>query len=303
MHYTQRLDTYLAAPSGKRAQYTPKAAHQFRHYVTRFITEACITTESGADLATAIVGWLNDQDFKSSTRNWVHGQLVQFFLVDGRLSYENVGAIKKAPRTTQTTYSGYTLNDEEIGRIIRFFATRPSTHGNATDHASLRNAAGVCILALTGIRISQLTSLRFDEVAYSPELQRMTVHVERQKNVEQTTKPIEFSTAKSFDGLSASVILDAYMTAREERYHLSDYLFCNEQYGKLSEEYWRKCLRLASDKLGIERCNPHAFRAYLATEVATKHGLLAAAQVLDHTNINTTMRYIQEVRSTFEYLS
>lgn len=303
MTYTTKLDLYLASPSKRRAERTPKAAEQFRYYVTRFITEAGISSETGTDLVVRMTEWLNTQPYSSKTLAWVRGMLVQFFWWTGAFSYDDVNRVPRTPIQNKTTYSGYTLTEEEVGRIIHFFASRPASHRNATDYASLRNAAGVCVLALTGIRISQLTDIRFDDVVYCSTTQRMTIHVERQKNVEQTIKPIEFSTAKAFDGFSAHVILDAYMTDRESRYHRSEFLFCNEQFGKLSEEYWRKILRTASKHLSIERCNPHAFRAFVATEVATKHGLLAAAQVLDHTSTNTTMRYITEAKSTLQYLS
>ncbi len=142
---------------------------------------------------------------------------------------------------------------------------------------SKRNRALVEFLLTSGVRISELTSMKVSDV----DMEKMTVHVRNGKgNKERFT----------FINDVAKMHLLEYLKTRKED---GSYLFYSKNHTPITASGVRDMLRKLGEKSGVESVHPHRFRRTFATNLANRGMKVQEIQkLLGHSNINTTMCYV-----------
>ncbi len=167
------------------------------------------------------------------------------------------------------------LTEEEVNRLLN----APDT----TELAGIRDRALLELLYATGLRVSELLSLRLGDVDLDEKYVR-TVG----KGGKERIVPF---------GDEAARWLEIYLLEVRSKFasrRSGDYIFLNQKGGRLSRTGFWKLLRKYAQKAGIEegRVYPHVLRHSFATHLLM-HGcdLRIVQELLGHSSVTTTQIY------------
>ena len=161
------------------------------------------------------------------------------------------------------------LTNEEVSRLLN------SVSG--TDNLSIRNRAMLELLYATGLRVSELISLKFSNV----NIEECFVKIFGKGNKERL---VPF-------GQKAQLYLKRYLRVRNNT--KSEYLFLTRLNKPISRiEFWRQLKQIAI-KAGITKnITPHTLRHSFATHLLTGGADIRFVQeMLGHSSISTTQIY------------
>jgi integrase/recombinase XerD len=152
---------------------------------------------------------------------------------------------------------------------------------NRDNPKEIRDKAMLELLYATGIRVSELVSLRISDVNLI-----MNYIVCRDGNRERII-PIE---------LAAKLALEKYLKdSRDILCQKNDYLFTNLKGGPMTRQGFWKIVKHYADMAGIKKdITPHMIRHSFAVHlVANGADLRAVQEMLGHSDISTTQIYLQ----------
>lgn len=136
----------------------------------------------------------------------------------------------------------------------------------------IRDRAVVETLFATGVRISELSNIRLEDIKWE------TRQIWIRKGKGNKERFFLFS-------YECSERLQAYLNARKIE---SKYLFCNQRGEKLSSSFFEKKFKEFSDSLGF-KVTPHTMRHTFASYLTTKKMPKSYIQeLMGHVNINST---------------
>lgn len=170
-----------------------------------------------------------------------------------------------------------TLSVEEINLLLE----QPSKR----TPKEIRDKAMLELLYATGMRVSELVSLRLDDVKLN-----LSYILCRDTNKERVI-PIENA---------AKLALDNYIsTSREAMCEGSDYLFTNLKGKPMTRQGFWKLIKAYARKAGIDKdITPHMIRHSFASHLVTNGADLKAVQeMLGHSDISTTQIYLKSRQS------
>ena len=145
----------------------------------------------------------------------------------------------------------------------------------------LRDRAMLEVLYATGLRVSELTALRLDQVTEDPPLVRVVGKGNKERIV-----PL---------GAEAWRLINEYINnvrpARNTR--LSPYVFLNNRGGALTRQRFWQLIKFYAHEAGIKRpIHPHVLRHSFATHLLENGADLKSLQMLlGHADISTTQIY------------
>ena len=169
------------------------------------------------------------------------------------------------------------LTDDDLTRLIEYFKKQP--YNTETQRLiRLRNLIIVYLLAYTGLRVSELSNLKRDEMAEDMQIigkwgkrRYITIHK---------------------DDLA---LIEMYDYLRKDN---SEFLFVNHSKNyppkRLSNVSIEQIIRTWAKNAGIEeRVFPHKLRHTFATQLLkAKADLFQISQILWHSNLNSTQQYL-----------
>jgi type 1 fimbriae regulatory protein FimE len=169
------------------------------------------------------------------------------------------------------------LSEKEVGKVIAAAATQ-GRHG-------VRDSALILIAYRHGLRVSELVSLRWDQIDLSQGL----VHVARLKNGMPSVHPLRGPELRALRRLQ-----------REDA--SAAYVFVSERKAPLTPDAVRKIVARAGRQAGIEfSIHPHMLRHATGYKLANDgHDTRAIQQYLGHRNIQHTTRYTELAPERFK---
>jgi len=162
------------------------------------------------------------------------------------------------------------LSEKEVGKVIAAAATQ-GRHG-------VRDSALILIAYRHGLRVSELVSLRWDQIDLSQGL----VHVSRLKNGLPSVHPLRGPELRALRRLQRENANAAYV-------------FVSERKAPLTPDAVRKIVARAGREAGIKfSIHPHMLRHATGYKLANDgHDTRAIQQYLGHRNIQHTTRYTE----------
>ena len=169
------------------------------------------------------------------------------------------------------------LSEKEVGKVIAAAATQ-GRHG-------VRDSALILIAYRHGLRVSELVSLRWDQIDLSQGL----VHVARLKNGMPSVHPLRGPELRALRRLQREDVSAAYV-------------FVSERKAPLTPDAVRKIVARAGRQAGIEfPIHPHMLRHATGYKLANDgHDTRAIQQYLGHRNIQHTTRYTELAPERFK---
>jgi type 1 fimbriae regulatory protein FimE len=168
------------------------------------------------------------------------------------------------------------LTETEINALIEA-ARKTGRHGH-------RNATLVLIGYRHGLRVSELTALRWEQI----DLTKGLLHVVRSKNGAPSTHPLRGLEIRALRRL-------------ERDYPNSPYVFISERKGPLTASSVRKMIARAGEQAGIDfPVHPHMLRHACGFKLANDGQDTRAIQhYMGHKNIQHTVRYTELASDRF----
>ena len=169
------------------------------------------------------------------------------------------------------------LSEKEVGKVIAA-AGAQGRHG-------LRDSALILIAYRHGLRVSELVSLRWDQI----DLGQGLVHVARLKNGMPSVHPLRGPELRALRRLQ-----------REEA--RAAYVFVSERKAPLTPDAVRKIVARAGREASLEfPIHPHMLRHATGYKLANDgHDTRAIQQYLGHRNIQHTTRYADLAPNRFK---
>lgn len=142
---------------------------------------------------------------------------------------------------------------------------------------TLKERAIIEILLSTGIRVSELSALRVDDI----NMHTMAVHIRHGKGDKAR---ITYAT---------NVAMKHFTTYLDQRSEGGELAFYNAQHNALLSGGVRYILKTIASRAGVENVHPHRFRRTFASGLAARGMPVQEIQLLlGHSNVNTTMEYV-----------
>jgi integrase/recombinase XerC len=192
--------------------------------------------------------------------------------------------LKKKGQVEQNPFDGVSIPkaDKKIPQILTekemlsFLDALPETN-----FLKLRNKAIFELLYATGLRISELVHLKFEDLNFSEGVLRVMGKGRKERIVPFNDH--------------AGGILQRYLNSLRKTFQVNiDYIFVNARGGRISERSVERILKAVYKDLtqSDQRVYPHLFRHSFATHLLQRGANLRVIQeLLGHANLSTTEKY------------
>ena len=199
-----------------------------------------------------------------------------------REGYSEEILTKRVRNVKQPKVLIHTFNSKEILRMIKYF--------NGSDYISIRNKMILMIFFDTGIRLSELTNMKLDQIQDS-------YFVIYGKGRKERVVPKNPAVGK---------FLYKYLTAREKYFMArnceDEYVFLSKNGKRLNNEAIRVFMKEAANAVGVNpnvRVSPHTCRHTFAHQ-QLKNGLdlYSLSRLLGHESVTVTQRYLESIEDT-----
>ncbi|MCM1273018.1 MAG: site-specific tyrosine recombinase XerD [Clostridium sp.] len=273
-NYIQYLNTVKHSSVNTMASYKRDLLKLDSYLMTQGIHEPGNVSQT--DLSGYIFS-LEKQEMSSATISRNIASIKSFFvyLLKQRIISSDPSEQLKPPKIEKK--SPETLNIEEVSLLLE----QPSK----STPKEIRDKAMLELLYATGMRVSELISLKLEDVNLS-----MNYILCRDANKERVI-PIENA---------AKAALENYIsTARDGMCEGSEYLFTNLKGSQMTRQGFWKLIKSYAKKAGINKdITPHMIRHSFASHLVTNGADLKAVQeMLGHSDISTTQIYLRSRRS------
>ena len=194
--------------------------------------------------------------------------LHRFLLKEGRLR-EDITGVLESPRLWQKLPEFLSL--EEVEKILRM--------PNPRKREGLRDRAILELLYATGMRVSEISRLRQEDVNLESAFLKC-----RGKGEKERIVPM---------GQVAVQALESYLRRVRTGLPKSEFVFANARGGSLTRQrLWQIIRKYAREARIRKRTSPHTFRHSFATHLLERGADLRIVQeLLGHSNISTTQIY------------
>ena len=199
-----------------------------------------------------------------------------------REGYSDEILTKRVRNVKQPKVLIHTFNTKEISRMLKYF--------NGNDYVSVRNKMILMVFFDTGIRLSELTNMKLDQIQDS-------YFVIYGKGRKERVVPKNPAVGK---------FMYKYLSARE-KYFMSrncedDYVFLSKNGKRLNAEAVAKFMKEAAEAVGVNpkvRVSPHTCRHTFAHQ-QLKNGLdlYSLSRLLGHESVSVTQRYLESIEDT-----
>jgi integrase len=285
------LETYCELSTTKREKMSTSYAKILRYNISSFAASTERANElRGAALVVAVRVWLQSRDLKTSSRKAIATAMSKYLNSLGYLSQKEADALRKSYRSSLPSWSEKSLTQAQVEHLL---STPVRRYKKNPSYTRSRDLFGAILMAMMGVRVGQLCSIKVDSLNASNEF--ITFAVPRQKSraegLIEKKMPIAGldGSALVYCGVDVKKLFVDFVSKRP----MSQYLFANEEGERLCESYWRERMAYWSKVSGI-KASPHSLRHAAGTRVATKVGVVQAAALLDHSDVQTTQRYIKK---------
>lgn len=190
--------------------------------------------------------------------------------------FGGINVLKEVKTPKRTKSLPKSLNEDEVQRLIHAMDGDSNGSTHHSEFLKLRNKVILALLYSSGLRVSELVTLRTDSV----DLHERTLRI-RGKGEKDRIVLFDDETREMIEGYLAKRSCD------------SEYLFVNRSGNHLTPRYIQMMIKDYAKVAGIKkRVTPHILRHSFATHLL-KNGvdIRAIQQLLGHSNLSTTQIY------------
>lgn len=293
------LANWCRNATSKRDEMDEKTAAMLRWYCHKIIPlmQPCATPMENAQV---VLEYLNNHTFngnhyKATSKRAILRTVLGFFVHAEILNHEAAEHLRLAVNRSSRggggvgSWSSKALTAEQLQRY--FLAIEETA---TTPFFCRRNLAYFGVLLLTALRRDQVRLLRLDGLTIDAKYITVTAH--RQKSWDQgMVRKIMRVDTKLPHGETIGSVLQAWLDVRPD----TNFVFGVPSGEPMHQQTAYRISKEASERSGV-KATPHAMRHTCATFVTNHMNLQTAAAICDHTDLNTTKRYIRTAAPTVD---
>lgn len=233
--------------------------------------------------------YLANKSLAASTKAALARGIGKFLFWNDLISDSDVRILNRAFRMPVKSWSEGNLTTEQVEQIITI------SRKKNTKLARYRDSSIIVLLSTIGCRVGQAVDLKSKDIIVDSNT--ATLHLKRQKErrkdinelIDTKQIPLDISIGK----WNVGNILNQYLDFRYSKFttHPDSPLFLSESANGISVRYMQKMIEAIGKQMDM-KLYPHLFRHYVGHSIANNQGLLPAAAMLGHSNINTTAKYV-----------
>ncbi|MGC8978833.1 tyrosine-type recombinase/integrase [Caldisericum sp.] len=283
MDLIQLAQEYVALPTKKRANgMSNESQRVFLLYLKLFnqhleTTNSSINTQSIASFLLKIKS--------PNSRAMICNRLVGFLQWYNLIDENTASQLKSKFKMQQSNWSSKALD-------FNFLPTLSHTikRISKTEFSKSRNQLLLFLLSATACRISQALDLKIKDIIEEDDEYVIMFNSLKKNEYNSNQKEIKKVSKDFFIGnLNFDSVYKLYLKKREQ--YDNEYLFVTSRNKKLTDREVRLFFNVLNKELGV-KITPHRIRHTIGTYIANNYGVVAAAKLLNHSQIATTQKYI-----------
>lgn len=232
---------------------------------------------------------LNKRGLSVNTWNsyWSHLRAILNLAIE-QYGFEGAALVVGIKAVTTHDHKNKLITDDQIERVMVFLDSttklRPTWFWKHV----------VLVLSKTGIRRRQLVGLRWSDI--DTQSMKIRLRAESSKTKREWLIPLHPALLPVFDDLRTQYA-QANAAVADDSQVFNVTVFYSRYFGhEMSVSHLSGAMRRIKEGLNMP-CSPHRFRHAVATKLANANGgkinLKNVQQILGHTNISTTLGYVQ----------
>jgi len=252
---------------------------QFSDFLKKFFPSGEDPSKIDVVVLRGFLGYLHSRelDKRSVMRKLASVKSFFKFLLKERIIASNPAKIIHSPRISKNIPR--VMTEEETKTVIEMPFEQEGEKSKKFRLKILRDIAILEMLYATGLRASELMSLKSENIFFEERIIRITGKGNKERIV-----PF---------GESAATSLLNYFSERKKFNYDSEYIFLNLRGGKLTSRSLQRIVeKYARDLQSGKRVTPHTFRHSFATHLLSRGADLRTIQeLLGHQSLSTTQKY------------
>lgn len=231
-----------------------------------------------------LVSYLTNKQLAKSSKLTVLKALGAFLLWQRYITLPEFISAKKKFRVAAPSWSNISISEKDISDIIA------QARITSRSLSQKRDPAILAILAVVGLRVSQLIDLSTNDIEVADNKYYITTKLLKSNNFynrQASQKQVDFDRqigAYSFKDLFGKW-LEVHNGHEKLFYSYSNKPLTRNAVAKMVNRY---------SKVTGTKLSPHTFRHFAGSYLANKYGIERAAVALDHSSITTTQKYINK---------
>ena len=233
-----------------------------------------------------LMAWFDTLDISNASKSVIASGMGRFMWIEGYISMEELKKLKYSYRVAQRSWSNISMDKDVLKAIL-------DSCYSADDWIVKRDKAILMMLAVTGMRVSQVAGLKTDTVCFDDSGIKIYSQLQKQYMVADEDL-LDLKYLPKGSGIAGHDFSLAIMDYINNRPRMEDTAFFINRYGAaLSVKGIQRVVDKWAEPHGVH-FTPHMFRHNLVTTVVAKFGIAAGAAVAGHSSIQTTMRYVKK---------
>lgn len=279
------FDNHATLSTRKRIEgMSDSCKYKLKEYLTKYL----LTLNGEKPMLGSFIKWLiESKTLAASSKAMLATGIGKFLYWQTYISESEYHILLAGFRMPINVWSSKLLTEQQIASMLHL--------QNRCDTQLLRsrNKLIISLMAITGARVSQLVDLKIDDLRICENV--ITIAIPKKKEARVSLilnyEIKQIAINRTIDTYLLLDLLNNYLHNRFP-HALTNALFISRNGNKLSYESFEKLIRSTADKLDYKNVTTHSFRHYVGNKLATTKGIETACQVLGHSDIKTTMRYI-----------
>lgn len=241
-----------------------------------------------------IVDYLNSLQVKNSSRATICYNISKFLRYANLITEDDYKKLHQYYKHPVQVWSNKSITYDKVMEIIR--ETPNKCRYKLAKH---RDPLILVTFATIGIRVSQLTGIKYKDVKVINDTLHLNIRKLKQVNHSEEDEYDEKIIPMDIE-IAGKEVGDYYYDYTKYINNIWDtppeYFFVNQQKEKLSNIYVTATIVKRVDK----SITSHHFRHFVATRIAQLHNIQTATSLLGHASVQTTLRYVnkKEIQSS-----
>lgn len=278
------LKNYLNLSTNKRETSSPSTRKRLGIYWSKYIHSQYDISYSG------LRDWLIEIPLNNSSKKSISGSIAKMMYIYELLSKDEYNRIQGSFKSKVPNWSKKVLSDDDL---IEFFNIIISM--KIDKFYILRNLTLFVLLLITGMRISQALELTMDDIKLTDKYIILNIPTSKKNDTQSNYNEyftLHVPNTSGYKQINIRNLIEVYLNLRSSYTKKGNIFLCTKAGKSVHPEAIRNLCRSIDTKT---RITPHRFRHTAISNVALNYGITKAAILANHTNINTTKRYVQSV--------
>lgn len=277
------FNNYCKLSTRKRETMSPPTKKRLGHYWGRFIN-----TTYNVDYA-GLRDWLLSTKLHNNSKKSICHSIGKMMYMYKLLTMSEFDRLKLAFNATQSNWSKKVIPSDFLDTFFKRLIDR-----DVHNFYISRDATMFVIMLITGIRVGQLLELTIEDIELKEDYTVFNVSTSKKSDIAynyENKHVLNVPVSAGYKGLNLRDLIELYISYRNDIVSSSVEVFiCNRNGQKMGDEN----VRMLCKKIMPEyRITPHSFRHTAISKAAIDHGITKASILANHSNMNTTKRYIK----------